>query len=220
MRDARADHDGAPFTAGHVHLLFPQHLDDHRVPLGSEVARELVALADLEGHRANPVQEGRVVQRIGHGRCGGVGTRFAIEARIGEDLELARPVLALLVGLVPVAPGLEIVSSDPRLKGLVEVIPQRAAADVEHEVDRLRAAQRIDPRHFHRRAPYAEGAEPGAVHQALPNGERDRGPGERCGGGGDGPDRRRRVVTDRVGPGRIPAPLRPQDGGEEQQRGA
>src|SRR5207244_11170264 len=89
--NARPHDDRIPLSPGGPHLLSLEHLDDHRIALGTEVAVELVALADLERNRANPVQEGRVVERIGDRRHRGIAPGLAVEPRTRADVELALP---------------------------------------------------------------------------------------------------------------------------------
>src|SRR2546422_10366371 len=75
-----------PFLPRHAHPLALDDLDDDRIAVGAKIARVLVTLADLERHRPNPVQEGRVVERLEHGGKGRVAPFLSIEAGIGEDL--------------------------------------------------------------------------------------------------------------------------------------
>src|SRR5207248_2648206 len=76
------------------------YLDDDRIALGPEIAPVLVALADLERHGADPVEERGVVERLGDRRCRAVAPRLAIHPGVGVDLELPLPRLALLLGLI------------------------------------------------------------------------------------------------------------------------
>src|SRR5207244_12147587 len=87
----------APILTPYTYSLSPQHLEYNGIPVRTKIARVFVPLADLERHRADPVQERGIVQRLGDGRECRIEPLFSIEPGIGEDLV---PVLAMPVALV------------------------------------------------------------------------------------------------------------------------
>lgn len=50
-------------TGGHLDPLLPQYANPDRVPIGTEVAVEVVGLSDDEGNRADEIQE-RTIARL------------------------------------------------------------------------------------------------------------------------------------------------------------
>src|SRR5207245_7490979 len=111
---------------------------------GPEVAAVLVALALPQRHCADPVQERGVVEWLRHGGEGGVLRLLAVEPRVGEDLVAAVPLPAALVRVLQEAAGAKIALADPRLHRRVEVVPQRAADDTAHEMDRFEARHGVE----------------------------------------------------------------------------
>src|SRR5882762_9199670 len=64
IRDPWADDDGVPLLARHADTLPLQHVDDHGIALGPEVAAVLVALPDFERYGADPVEEAGTVAAV------------------------------------------------------------------------------------------------------------------------------------------------------------
>src|SRR5437762_3039885 len=175
VRDARTDHDRVPLPARDAHAVALQYLDDDRIALGPEVALVLVALADLERHGADPVEERGIVERLGDRRCRAVAPRLAVHPGVGVDLELPLPRLALLLGLIQKPARPKIAPPHPRLEVLMNVVPQRTTVDQKPEVHGLHGADRIDARDLHGGRADAERPVPRAIHQALAHGKRHRG---------------------------------------------
>ena len=180
--DHRSHDDRVPLAPRDTDAIAAQHLHDDGIAVGPEVARVLVALAHLERHGADPIEEGGVVERVlhrGEGRIAVPG--FAVIARVGIDLEVARPLAAALVGVLVVVSGAEIGPAHPGLERLIEMVPERAADDAEHEVHRFRPAHRVGARHFHRRRADVEDPVFRLIEEALPDAERDGVRRGRCG---------------------------------------
>src|SRR4029077_8847987 len=135
--NARPHDDRVPLSSRRADELPLEHLDDDRIALGTKVAVVLVLLADFERHRANPVEKRSVVERIGDGRERGVAASLAVKAGIRIDLEPPLPRLALLLGLIQKPAGVKIATSYPRFEVLMNVVPERAPVDQEHEMNRF-----------------------------------------------------------------------------------
>src|SRR5439155_153385 len=78
------------------------------------------------------------------------------------------------------------------LELLLDVIPERAAANAEHQVHCFGAPDTVDPGYLHGGGADVEQPELRLINQALPDGERH--------GGDDGADRERGVAPARVRP--------------------
>src|SRR5205085_259944 len=149
LRNLGAHDERPPLLARDAHPLAADDLDDHRVAVRPEIARILILLADLERHRPNPVEKGGIVEWLENRRERRVAPYLSVESRVRVDLVASLPVLVALVLDRRESPRTEVVASDPRLDGLVEVVPERAARDAKPDVHRLGAVYRVDAHDFH-----------------------------------------------------------------------
>src|SRR6185503_19052268 len=100
--DDRLDHDRVELTGGDTNALAPEHANDNRVAIGTEVTIELVRRAHLERDRADKIEERAIVERFGHGWCFFLA-RFQEHAAFGHDLEAALALTSPLVELLMMA---------------------------------------------------------------------------------------------------------------------
>src|SRR4051794_35657170 len=135
-------------AARQLHPLPLHHLDRDRILLFPEISLEDVLLSYFQRRDTHEIEESRIVERIGRARLDLIAAPLPEEAGVRIDLEISVNRLVVLHEVLHEAPGVEVMSADPRLENVVQGIENGPALQPEPEAEGLRTANRVERRHL------------------------------------------------------------------------